>query len=710
MKKVEKSIIVSVLVVTILMAGGVDAHAETIFETFDTDPTDGGNWTCNTQGGSDFSYNEIGYLDVTIERHTEYVDRYITTLSQTYDKTQEFWWEVDMQVLTSSPSAMKEGLVGVFNSANDNMHNSIGFGFCWRENNNRNDVQAYMDSGKVKYCAGPYTEDEAYLRFKGHYWPDSDGYGHARMDVYDIPSGTLVGTVESCTLVSSTDSLSFNLFGLGNLHYAYTGGIIAKIDNLYFSTEQANPSSVKPSFYSEVEVNDVFAITSLDSLNVNTVLNNITDSSQSVYIRHRVYEDEDVSNPPYIEATSPLLTVPANGECSWQKVWSDLSPNIWSPASPKVYLLRTEVLDSSMNLMTRRDNIIGFRTFEIDGKNFKLNGKPIYLTGISRLPPGLIPPDMYTDPNFIAQHIARLKQKNVNFVRLPEGAENDAWYEACDRAGIMGFAGCYSGGGSTDPNQYYYNLQVLQEAIPRLKNHPCVVMWVTGAEWVLDAPGMRQAAEDLYNAVKAMDPTRPVFQSWAGRYYTGGNISQNIGSDFLSYHDYTGYYAGSVYSFYDFHTSELYPVIVNECVGAYTNVDPGDGGFRVQLDKILANALRTVGHSYQYGQDSLWYQAYLARELTEILRRSRGTTSSMCGATPFTDAYFYDYDNGTETAKPIIDELGKSYEPVHISIECLKPNIYAGGTVITTMHILNDDPNYDPCLPTTTLYLSLIHI
>ena len=52
-------------------------------------------------------------------------------------------------------------------------------------------------------------------------------------------------------------------------------------------------------------------------------------------------------------------------------------PELWSPETPKLYEVEFEY-----NGETIKDSI-GFRTVEVDGADIKLNGKPMYLQGIS---------------------------------------------------------------------------------------------------------------------------------------------------------------------------------------------------------------------------------------------------------------------------------------------------------------------------------------
>jgi hypothetical protein len=313
---------------------------------------------------------------------------------------------------------------------------------------------------------------------------------------------------------------------------------------------------------------------------------------------------------------------------------------------------------------------------------------------------------------------------NVNMVRIVIADVNDAntpetaWFNACDKNGIMVFCGSYAGSGISDPTLGPQNLANLTKYVSKVSTHPSVVVWTIGNEWDLDDPNMSGQVAALRSGALALDPSRLVLLTDSGQYYSSGDgnsIPAQTGSDFLDYHDYSGWYSGSAFDFTNYHTAEVNAVSLTECVGAYTNYAPDDGGFMVDQDRYIGNIDRVIGHSYNYGQDSLAYQTFLAKEIAESLRRSRGTTSSMCGATPFTDAYFYDMDqyyyynepNKTETAKPVIAAITTAYEPVHVSIDCNIPNVFAGTSISATMHILNDNPAKSP-LGATTLTVKLL--
>jgi len=228
--------------------------AETIFETFNTDPT-GSTWTCRIDGNSTFTYTYSastgGYLNVGFIRDLTKVDRYTTALDATYDRTKEYWWEMDMQMDSTSYFGTKMGSTGVFKSdANNARSNMVGeYGYKTGIYSHRIDWLVYLDSGVVRYAVASDCANDVTLRLKTHYWwsvEDSNGY--VKMDVYDIPTDTLLGTTGRFCAVKATESVSYDTFGLANKFGTPYSAIPlrAKIDNLYFSTEGSNANPVTP--------------------------------------------------------------------------------------------------------------------------------------------------------------------------------------------------------------------------------------------------------------------------------------------------------------------------------------------------------------------------------------------------------------------------------------------------------------------------------
>ncbi|MCX5633950.1 MAG: hypothetical protein NTW93_09810 [Phycisphaerae bacterium] len=769
----KKETTLKILFMLVLLTITTIAGAETIWETFDTNPSD---WEVEEVGaptGSTITYNAGGYIDARMARggSTDYI-RYHKHLAADYNQTQEFWFEYDFQLLgTGTITGDRRSQMGVFNAANNCNTNAVVDSFAYwsytdpnetGDRGNRHDMYGWSPTGlarpstatgnplgNAKYDANgvllvageppnppstllnrlPY--DNIY-RVKGHYYYDADSnQGKCSLKIYDVnvdgkswdEPNTQTNPAADPNAVLVNETLDVNIFGLSSRTDAGASAAYAliRLDNFYFSTEGANTEYKRPEFPDlTVDINTVIAATTTTSMDVNTTISHTRTVTMNYIVRQRVYKGADGSGgefTAYAPADEPI-SVPATTLVTVKQTKSSISPTPWSVRDPNCYQLRTEVLDSTGTyVLTSKSNIIGFRKFEVVGKNFKLNGNPIYLFGLHQTPPSRILANIYNNQSFIDQHIARLKSMNVNMVRIAD-ANARAWFEACDKAGIMVFCGSYAGSGISDPTLGVQNLANLTNYVSKVSTHPSVVVWTTGNEWDLDDPNMSGQVAALRNGALALDSSRPILLAGSGEYYSNGDgntIPAQTGSDFLDYHSYSGWYSGSAFDFTNYHTAEVNAVTLTECVGAYTNYDPNDGGLMVDTDKYIGNIERVIGHSYNYGQDSLAYQTFLAKEVAESLRRSRGTTSSMCGATPFTDAYFYDMDkyyyynepNQTETAKPVIAAITTAYEPVHVSIDCNIPNAFVGTDISATMHILNDNPAKNP-LAATTLKVKLL--
>ena len=150
------------------------------------------------------------------------------------------------------------------------------------------------------------------------------------------------------------------------------------------------------------------------------------------------------------------------------KTVDNLNPRLWSPESPVLYKLSvTAEMDGQV--VAEKTVRFGFRSFEIRGGRFYLNGNPIFLRGNSINPPGRgVPDSVSQDPQFIRDYISYLKQQNINIIRT----SSEEWMDACDELGMMQFGGgiygtpplCDSEGPT---NRYFRSCQSLSGRICR---------------------------------------------------------------------------------------------------------------------------------------------------------------------------------------------------------------------------------------------------
>ncbi|MDP3850032.1 MAG: hypothetical protein Q8Q59_05985, partial [Luteolibacter sp.] len=233
----------------------------------------------------------------------------------------------------------------------------------------------------------------------------------------------------------------------------------------------------------------------------------------------------------------------AAGDGSVTAFWKWNDPLLWDIKTPNLYTLDLVLQGSGINDTLRET--FGFREFRVDGKRFLLNGAEI------RLRPGLIPESGPAGVSeLIGDALDGLHWAGFNIAELwPWDRDergtwefDELWCREADRRGfllIMPALG-YPPGLSdawNNPSTGPPWAARMAPLLKRLRNHPSVVMWVTGTNrfghgqdqnpvaigsrsraW-LNHDGWRHGAEGGLKAmrwIKEVDPTRPAFMHAGG--------------------------------------------------------------------------------------------------------------------------------------------------------------------------------------------------
>ena len=361
-----------------------------------------------------------------------------------------------------------------------------------------------------------------------------------------------------------------------------------------------------------------------------------------------------------------------------------LRPRLWSPQDPQLYEI--EVRGSAGALLGRAR--FGFRTFEARSGSFYLNGRPIFLRGFPINPPGRdLPEKTGTDPEFIRGYLKLLKSGGVNMVRV----ESDAWQSVCDELGLMTFQGRYGpspGGGSHNPPTFERCRDEYRRLFIELANHPSVVIYVLTNEVDYTTTKYLDLLTRVREDIRQLDPTRPVI----GNAGFGGGKPGEV----YDVHCYYGWYAHNFHDWYRVYADYLdragkagQPLTVTECVGSYTS----DAGLFLTMSKQMCTMMRWIGASEDPRQASLEHQAELVRQVVEIGRRMRTSKSGVAGIMPFT--YFLGWATAKQASdlivKPAFEVLRTVFQPVLVSPECWRRDIYAGDELRVRLCVVNDD-------------------
>ena len=214
---------------------------------------------------------------------------------------------------------------------------------------------------------------------------------------------------------------------------------------------------------------------------------------------------------------------------------------LWSPETPKRY--RVEV---SMNGETLVDSI-GFRTIETRGKQLLLNGKPIFLKGISiheEKPNGGGRANSTSDAHTL---LSWAKELGCNFVRLAHYPHNEYMVREAERMGIMVWSEipCYWTIAWKNAATFANAKQQVTDMILRDHNRANIIIWSIANETPHSAERDKFLG-NLAQYTRSMDSTRLI--SMAMEVTSASNdknrLHDNMSKyvDVVSFNQYIGWY------------------------------------------------------------------------------------------------------------------------------------------------------------------------
>ena len=177
----------------------------------------------------------------------------------------------------------------------------------------------------------------------------------------------------------------------------------------------------------------------------------------------------------------------------------------WSPESPKLY--DVEIIADSDHL---KDSI-GFRTIEVQGENILLNGKSVFLRGVSIHAEAPYRSGRAWSEADAETLLAWAKELGCNFVRLAHYPHDERMTRLADRMGIMVWSEVpvYWMIDWDNPVTLANATNQLEEMIRRDHNKASVVLWSVANE-TPNTPARLKFLKSLINTAHAQDPTRPV--------------------------------------------------------------------------------------------------------------------------------------------------------------------------------------------------------
>lgn len=177
----------------------------------------------------------------------------------------------------------------------------------------------------------------------------------------------------------------------------------------------------------------------------------------------------------------------------------------WSPDSPTLYDVQFAAAGDTL-----RDRI-GFRTIAVDGSRILLNGKPIFLRGVSMHEEEFGPnPARNMSEQASRALLGEIKHKlHGNYVRLSHYPHSETTLRLADEMGLLVWSEIpvYWTVDWDNPAVLRKALAMQAETIYRDRNRASVILWSVGNETPVSAPRTRFHAAMAAN-VRALDPTR----------------------------------------------------------------------------------------------------------------------------------------------------------------------------------------------------------
>ena len=186
----------------------------------------------------------------------------------------------------------------------------------------------------------------------------------------------------------------------------------------------------------------------------------------------------------------------------------------WSAESPLLYTMVLTLADGRGNVLESVTSRIGFRTSEVRGTQFLINGKAVHLKGTNMHEHHYIKGHTIDEATML-KDIRLMKMNNINAVRTSHYPEPERFYDLCDQYGlyIIDEADIESHGIGYDrdrtlahkPEWLAQHMMRTQRMVERDKNHPSVIIWSLGNE-----AGDGQNFVETYKWIKGRDNSRPV--------------------------------------------------------------------------------------------------------------------------------------------------------------------------------------------------------
>ncbi|WP_171646580.1 discoidin domain-containing protein [Paenibacillus phytorum] len=282
------------------------------------------------------------------------------------------------------------------------------------------------------------------------------------------------------------------------LDFHYFGGIYRDVkmritNNLHISDAlQADKTASGGVFVTYPQVTSSSA-----TVNVKThVVNADTVSAQAKVISKLVDKNGNVVAQGETDPTS----IAASGDYQFNQNLTVTNPSLWSPDSPYLYSLVSEVYNAS-SLVDSTTTKVGVRTIQYKPDGLYINGQKIFIRGANRHQQYQNIGDAASD-SMQYRDALLMKEDGFNAVRAAHYPNDPAFLDAADEIGLL-VVECQPGWQNWTNTTKFYDLTLrdTREMIRRDRNRPSVVLWEAALNETPTAPATwNQAVTQIAHA------------------------------------------------------------------------------------------------------------------------------------------------------------------------------------------------------------------
>ncbi|HPM30175.1 MAG TPA: glycoside hydrolase family 2 TIM barrel-domain containing protein [Chryseolinea sp.] len=236
----------------------------------------------------------------------------------------------------------------------------------------------------------------------------------------------------------------------------------------------------------------------------------------------------------------------------------------WSPENPKLYTV--EIQSTTDKVIDK----IGFRTIETRGQDILLNGKSIFLSGISMHDENPLIPGRLRGQGDMRMLLQWAKDMNCNYVRLAHYPHSEEMVRLADEMGILVWAEVpvYWTISWLNETTYQNAEKQLTDLMTRDRNRSSVIVWSVGNETPISEP-RNVFMGKLVAKARDLDDTRLV--SAALEIHRKGSeivVEDPLGEklDLVSFNEYAGWYWSNTKDMLNYKYDIKYnkPVVITE--------------------------------------------------------------------------------------------------------------------------------------------------